>query len=128
MVVGWLDNWHPLCVLLDRFGYRAVYDSHSWLNAKQCIIGLPRVTACWLGDSKETLVVCFAEAVQKALAIFFFFLVVLAPEFGKPAFKDVTFGTLLLDGMMCWLKVVRSAWKDKSMMGTICRLSFSATV
>jgi hypothetical protein len=72
MVVGWLDNWHPLCVLLDRFGYRAVYDSHSWLNAKQCIIGLPRVTACWLGDSKETLVVCFAEAVQKALTIYFF--------------------------------------------------------
>jgi len=60
------------------------------------------VTACWLGDSKETLVVCFAEAVQKALTI----LVVLASEFGKPAFNDVTFGTLLQGGMMCWLKVV----------------------
>jgi len=30
----WLDKWHPAGYLLDRFGYRIVYDSGIPLNAK----------------------------------------------------------------------------------------------
>jgi hypothetical protein len=30
----WLDNWHPLGRLVDRFGFRIVYDSGSCLEAK----------------------------------------------------------------------------------------------
>jgi hypothetical protein len=30
----WLDNWHPTGYLLDRFGYRAIYDSGFSIDAK----------------------------------------------------------------------------------------------
>lgn len=30
----WLDNWHPVGVLLEKYGYRAVYDAHSNLDAR----------------------------------------------------------------------------------------------
>jgi hypothetical protein len=34
----WLDKWHPAGYLLDRFGYRIVYDSGIPLNAKLAAI------------------------------------------------------------------------------------------
>jgi hypothetical protein len=34
----WLDKWHPAGCLLDKFGYRAVYDSGLSMNAKLCTI------------------------------------------------------------------------------------------
>jgi hypothetical protein len=30
----WLDHWHPLGVLFDKYGYRIIYDSQSRLDAK----------------------------------------------------------------------------------------------
>jgi hypothetical protein len=30
----WLDCWHPAGILLDIYGYRAVYDAHSSVEAK----------------------------------------------------------------------------------------------
>jgi hypothetical protein len=30
----WFDNWHPCGVLIDRFGYRVIYDSNSKMEAK----------------------------------------------------------------------------------------------
>jgi hypothetical protein len=30
----WTDWWHPSGVLLDKFGYRVIYDAHSRLNAR----------------------------------------------------------------------------------------------
>jgi hypothetical protein len=30
----WLDNWHPASCMLDRFGYRAIYDSGFSIDAK----------------------------------------------------------------------------------------------
>jgi hypothetical protein len=52
----WLDNWHPLGVLFDRFGFRAVYDSHSRLEAKLDSV-LKEGLWCWRPASSEDLVV-----------------------------------------------------------------------
>ena len=30
----WLDWWHPMGVLFEKFGFRVVYDAHSTLEAK----------------------------------------------------------------------------------------------
>ena len=30
----WLDWWHPMRVLFEKFGYRVMYDAHSTLEAK----------------------------------------------------------------------------------------------
>jgi hypothetical protein len=30
----WMDNWHPDVILIDKFGYRVVYDAQSRLEAK----------------------------------------------------------------------------------------------
>jgi hypothetical protein len=37
-VFHWLDKWHPAGYLLDKFGYRIVYDSSIPLNAKLAAI------------------------------------------------------------------------------------------
>jgi hypothetical protein len=30
----WLDNWHPAGALIEKYGYRIVYDAHSRLEAR----------------------------------------------------------------------------------------------
>jgi hypothetical protein len=30
----WLDWWHPMGVLFEKFGFKVVYDAHSTLEAK----------------------------------------------------------------------------------------------
>jgi hypothetical protein len=52
----WLDNWHPLGVLFDRFGYRAIYDSHSRLKAKLDSV-LKEGLWCWRPARFEELVI-----------------------------------------------------------------------
>jgi hypothetical protein len=52
----WLDNWHPLGVLFDRFGYRVVYDSHSRLKAKLDSV-LKEGLWCWRPARFEELVI-----------------------------------------------------------------------
>jgi hypothetical protein len=31
----WLDSWHPDGILLEKYGYRAVYDAQSNVEAKK---------------------------------------------------------------------------------------------
>ena len=42
----WIDNWHPFGGLVDRFGYRVVYDFHSQLEAKLDSV-LKQDVWCW---------------------------------------------------------------------------------
>jgi len=30
----WMDNWHPFGALVEKFGFRIVYDSYRKLDAK----------------------------------------------------------------------------------------------
>jgi hypothetical protein len=52
----WLDNWNPLRVLFDGFGYRVVYDSHSRLKAKLDSV-LKEGLWCWRPACSEELVI-----------------------------------------------------------------------
>jgi len=51
----WIDNWHPFGGLVDRFGYRVVYDSHSRLEAKLDSV-LKNGVWCWKPARSEMLV------------------------------------------------------------------------
>jgi hypothetical protein len=38
----WLDWWHPMGILFEKFGFRMVYDAHNTLEAKlsRMVIGV----------------------------------------------------------------------------------------
>jgi hypothetical protein len=50
-----MDNWHPLGTLVERFGFRIVYDSHSKLEAKLNSI-LKDGAWCWRSARSHALV------------------------------------------------------------------------
>jgi len=51
----WMDNWHPMGVLVERFGFRIVYDSHSNLEAKLSTV-LKDGIWCWRPAQSDDLV------------------------------------------------------------------------
>jgi hypothetical protein len=51
----WLDWWHPAGVLLQKFGYRAVYDA---LCSKDAVLGFINLNVCsaaWFWDRLFTI-------------------------------------------------------------------------
>jgi hypothetical protein len=51
----WVDAWHPFGALVDKFGYRVIYDSHSKLEAKLESV-LKQGEWCWRLARSEELV------------------------------------------------------------------------
>jgi hypothetical protein len=51
----WSDNWHPCGVLIERYGFRVVYDASSRLKSKLSSI-LSNETWCWKPAKSEDLV------------------------------------------------------------------------
>jgi hypothetical protein len=51
----WVDAWHPFGALVDKFGYRVIYDSHSKLEAKLESV-LKQGEWCWRPARSEELV------------------------------------------------------------------------
>jgi len=51
----WMDNWHPSGALVEKYGFRIVYDSQSRLDAKLDSV-LKNGMWCWKPACSETLV------------------------------------------------------------------------
>jgi len=51
----WFDNWHPCGVLIERYGFRVVYDASSGLNYKLSSV-LSNGIWCWKPARSEDLV------------------------------------------------------------------------
>jgi len=51
----WFDNWHPCGVLIDKFGYRVIYDSNSRMEAKLNFV-MKQGKWCWKPARSEDLV------------------------------------------------------------------------
>jgi hypothetical protein len=51
----WLDWWHPMGVLFEKFGFRMVYDAHSTLEAKLSSV-IQNANWCWGPARSEALV------------------------------------------------------------------------
>jgi hypothetical protein len=51
----WFDNWHPCGVLIERYGFRVVYDASSGLNYKLSSV-LSSGIWCWKPARSKDLV------------------------------------------------------------------------
>jgi hypothetical protein len=51
----WQDNWHPLGVLFERYGFRIIYDPNSRLKSKLSTV-LCTGSWCWKPARSEDLV------------------------------------------------------------------------
>jgi hypothetical protein len=51
----WIDNWHPSGVLVERYGYRIVYDSQSRLDARLDSV-IRNGNWCWKPAHSDSLV------------------------------------------------------------------------
>jgi hypothetical protein len=65
----WLDNWHLLGALVERFGFRIVYDSHSSkLDAKLNSV-LKNGVWCWRPAHSENLVEIQSKLLEVQLGL-----------------------------------------------------------
>jgi hypothetical protein len=51
----WVDNWHPIGILLDKYGFRVVYDAHSSREARLSSV-LSNGNWCWSPARSDSLV------------------------------------------------------------------------
>ncbi|XP_062145417.1 uncharacterized protein LOC133852669 [Alnus glutinosa] len=51
----WTDNWHPSGVLVERYGYRIVYDSQSRLDSRLDSV-IQNGNCCWKPARSDSLV------------------------------------------------------------------------
>ena len=51
----WVDHWHPAGVLLEKYGFRVVYDAHSRLEARLSSV-LVNGGWCWSPARSDDLV------------------------------------------------------------------------